>query len=88
MPQAMDRLLASPKTTAVLPARLIMLSLFLHGRREWLPDRAISRISATAGFLGLVLLDVPAFFHEKQGLHFRPECIAQFGMAEGFLDPR
>jgi len=26
-------LLASPKTTAVLPARLIMLSFFLHGRR-------------------------------------------------------
>jgi hypothetical protein len=25
MPQAMERLLASPKTTAVLPARLIML---------------------------------------------------------------
>jgi hypothetical protein len=31
----MERLLASPKTTAVLPARLIMLSLFLHGRRGW-----------------------------------------------------
>jgi hypothetical protein len=26
----MERLLASPKTTAVLPARLIMLWLFLH----------------------------------------------------------
>ena len=30
MPQAMERLLASPKTTAVLPARLIMLSVFLQ----------------------------------------------------------
>src|ERR1039457_2717571 len=31
MPQAMERLLASPKTTAVLPAKSIMLILFLGG---------------------------------------------------------
>src|SRR5208337_733055 len=31
IPQAIERLLASPKTTAVLPARLIMLAFFLHG---------------------------------------------------------
>src|SRR5277367_1295866 len=30
MPQAMERLLASPKTTAVLPAKLIMLCRFLR----------------------------------------------------------
>jgi hypothetical protein len=34
MPQAMERLLASPKTTAVLPAKSIMLSFVLHGLRE------------------------------------------------------
>src|ERR1035438_619923 len=33
MPQAMERLLASPKTTAVLPARLIILAFFLQGPR-------------------------------------------------------
>jgi hypothetical protein len=30
----MERLLASPKTTAVLPAKLIMLVHFLHGPRS------------------------------------------------------
>jgi hypothetical protein len=30
MPQAMERLLASPKTTAVLPLRSIMLVMFLR----------------------------------------------------------
>src|ERR1035438_1088329 len=34
MPQAMERLFASPKTTAVLPAKSIMLVLFLEGPRE------------------------------------------------------
>src|SRR5580658_7973642 len=46
MPQAMERLLASPKTTAVLPARLIMLSLVLHGPARWARGRATFRISA------------------------------------------
>src|SRR5271157_1454065 len=53
MPQAMERLLASPNTTAVLPARLIMLSFFLHGPCSGLvrllrgmPDQPIHRISA------------------------------------------
>jgi hypothetical protein len=36
MPQAMERLLASPKTTAVLPAKSIMLVVFLDGSlEEW-----------------------------------------------------
>ena len=34
MPQAIERLLASPKTTAVLPDKSIMLVLFLDGPRE------------------------------------------------------
>ena len=34
MPHAMERLLASPKTTAVLPAKSIMLILFLDGPRD------------------------------------------------------
>src|ERR1700733_4157251 len=52
MPQAIERLLASPKTTAVLPARLIILLLFLQispsGPRAM--DRAtepLHRISAS-----------------------------------------
>src|SRR5450631_1120417 len=32
IPQAIERLLASPKTTAVLPAKLIMLAFFLQGQ--------------------------------------------------------
>src|ERR1035441_4023774 len=55
IPQAMERLLASPKTTAVLPARLIMLALVLQGPRTGLiwdcrggmPDPPIPRISVT-----------------------------------------
>ena len=48
MPQAMERLLASPKTTAVLPARSIILAFFLQGPRFGKTDTyRLNRISAS-----------------------------------------
>src|SRR5258708_17703632 len=49
MPQAMERLLASPKTTAVLPARLIMLSCSSTARVQFgkMPGRPSSRLTVT-----------------------------------------
>src|ERR1035438_5420738 len=49
IPQAMERLLASPKTTAVLPARLIMLSFILQGPGKGERDQPNNRISAGKG---------------------------------------
>src|SRR5271157_524773 len=57
MPQAMERLLASPKTTAVLPARSIMRANFLQGPCLGEPDtyylnRVSERFSNFRGFNG------------------------------------
>src|SRR5580658_144078 len=45
MPQAMERLLASPKTTAILPERSIMMGSFLHYPRG-------ERADSASAFLG------------------------------------
>src|SRR6516225_7550334 len=49
MPQAMERLLASPKTTAVLPARSIIAFCFLRVRCGDVDGQPFLRISAVSG---------------------------------------
>src|ERR1700756_1755327 len=49
MPQAMERLLASPKTTAVLPAKSIIFSCFLQVGVRGVEGQPFLRISAVFG---------------------------------------
>ena len=62
MPQAMERLLASPKTTAVLPAKSIMLAFVLHDPYSGVPDQPFSRISAP---ISATQIDQPNLAHRS-----------------------
>src|SRR5581483_12472403 len=76
MPQAMERLLASPNTTAVLPARSIILFFFL-------------RAGAWAARRPTVLQNIsrrPAHFETSGLARIQPECgIIENNNSRGFL---
>src|SRR6266568_2133309 len=76
MPQAMERLLASPKTTAVLPAKSIMLVVFLQCLHSvWEVERQpSSRISAVT-LESAAVAGTPGFLCFNSFGASAPECM-------------